>query len=75
MLRNVRESNYALAFEIYLQHFLKANKLIFNCNDWENLTKYVHFIKNFKKPEPYKGKGLLLKNEIVHLKEGKKSKK
>ena len=53
----------------------QTNKLIFNCNDWEILTKYVHFIKNFKKPEPYKGKGLLLKNEIIYLKEGKKSKK
>ena len=53
----------------------QTNKLIFNCNDLGILTKYVHYIKNFKKPEPYKGKGLLLKNEIVYLKEGKKSKK
>lgn len=53
----------------------QTNKLIFNSNDWIFLTKYVHFIKNFKKPEPYKGKGLLLKNEIIILKEAKKSKK
>jgi large subunit ribosomal protein L6 len=53
----------------------QTNKLIFNCNDWNILTKYVHYIKNFKKPEPYKGKGLLLKNEIIIQKEGKKSKK
>lgn len=53
----------------------QTNKLVFNSNDWIFLTKYVHFIKNFKKPEPYKGKGLLLKNEIIILKEGKKSKK
>ncbi len=53
----------------------QTNKLIFNSNDWIFLTKYVHFIKNFKKPEPYKGKGLLLKNEVILLKEGKKSKK
>lgn len=53
----------------------QTNKLIFISNDWLFLTKYVHQIKNFKKPEPYKGKGLLLKNETIILKEGKKSKK
>lgn len=53
----------------------QTNKLIFSCNDWNILTKYVHYIKNFKKPEPYKGKGLLLKNEVIIQKEGKKSKK
>jgi large subunit ribosomal protein L6 len=51
------------------------NKLIFNSINLIQLTKYVHFIKNFKKPEPYKGKGLLLKNEKILKKEGKKSKK
>ena len=53
----------------------QTNKLIFNCNDLGILSKFVHFIKNFKKPEPYKGKGLLLKNEIIIQKEGKKNKK
>nr|YP_009327223.1 ribosomal protein L6 [Aphanomyces astaci]AOQ30618.1 ribosomal protein L6 [Aphanomyces astaci] len=53
----------------------QTNKLIFLSNDWLFLTKYVYYIKNHKKPEPYKGKGLLLKNEIIKLKEGKKSKK
>lgn len=53
----------------------QSNKLIFSSNDWVFLTKFVHYIKNFKKPEPYKGKGLLLKNEVIILKEGKKSKK
>ena len=52
-----------------------SNKLIFSSTDWIFLTKFVHYIKNLKKPEPYKGKGLLLKNEIIILKEGKKSKK
>ena len=51
------------------------NKLIFISNDWLFLTKYIHYIKKYKKTEPYKGKGLLLKNEIIILKEGKKSKK
>lgn len=51
------------------------NNLIFSSIDFIFLTQYVHFIKNHKKPEPYKGKGLLLKNEKILKKEGKKSKK
>lgn len=51
------------------------NNLIFSSIDFIFLTQYVHFIKNHKKPEPYKGKGLLLRNEKILKKEGKKSKK
>lgn len=53
----------------------QINNLIFNSIDFIYLTQFVHYIKNFKKPEPYKGKGLLLKNEKIFKKEGKKSKK
>jgi large subunit ribosomal protein L6 len=53
----------------------QSNNLIFNSIDFIYLTQFVHYVKNFKKPEPYKGKGLLLKNEKIFKKEGKKSKK
>jgi large subunit ribosomal protein L6 len=53
----------------------QANNLIFSSIDFIFLSQFVHFIKNHKKPEPYKGKGLLLKNEKIIKKEGKKSKK
>jgi len=53
----------------------QTNNLIFSSIDYIFLTQFVHYIKNYKKPEPYKGKGLLLKNEKILLKEGKKSKK
>jgi len=53
----------------------QPNNLIFSSIDYIYLTQFVHYIKNFKKPEPYKGKGLLLKNEKIIQKEGKKSKK
>lgn len=43
--------------------------------DWLKLTQFIHSIRKYKKPEPYKGKGILLKNEIIIKKEGKKSKK
>jgi large subunit ribosomal protein L6 len=58
-----------------IQMFNQSNILIFNSNDFIELTQFIHSIKKLKKPEPYKGKGLLLKNEIILLKEGKKSKK
>ena len=53
----------------------QSNNLIFNSIDFIYLTQFVNYIKNFKKLEPYKGKGLLLKNEKIIKKEGKKSKK
>ena len=53
----------------------QPNKLIFNSIDYIFLNQFVNYIKNYKKPEPYKGKGLLLKNEKIFKKEGKKSKK
>ena len=53
----------------------QSNNLIFSSIDFIFLTQFVHLIKSFKKPEPYKGKGLLLKNEKILKKEGKKSKK
>nr|UQT68351.1 ribosomal protein L6 [Nothophytophthora sp.] len=53
----------------------QTNNLILSSIDFIFLTQFVHFIKNYKKPEPYKGKGILLKNEKILQKEGKKSKK
>nr|YP_010507992.1 ribosomal protein L6 [Phytophthora ilicis]UXG56330.1 ribosomal protein L6 [Phytophthora ilicis] len=53
----------------------QTNTLIFSSIDYISLNQFVHYIKNHKKPEPYKGKGLLLKNEKILQKEGKKSKK
>nr|QPN54059.1 ribosomal protein L6 [Phytophthora chlamydospora] len=53
----------------------QTNTLIFSSIDFIFLNEFVHYIKNHKTPEPYKGKGLLLKNEKILQKEGKKSKK
>nr|YP_010394730.1 ribosomal protein L6 [Phytophthora rubi]DAZ89167.1 TPA_asm: ribosomal protein L6 [Phytophthora rubi] len=53
----------------------QTNTLIFSSIDYIFLNQFVHYIKNHKKPEPYKGKGLLVKNEKILQKEGKKSKK
>ena len=53
----------------------QSNTLIFSSRDYIFLNQFFHYVKNHKKPEPYKGKGLLFKNEKILQKEGKKSKK
>ena len=67
--------NITIAIPANIKVISQANNLIFSSIDFIFLTQFVHFIKNHKKPEPYKGKGLLLKNEKILKKEGKKSKK
>jgi large subunit ribosomal protein L6 len=67
--------NITIAIPVNIKVISQANNLIFSSIDFIFLTQFVHFIKNHKKPEPYKGKGLLLKNEKILKKEGKKSKK
>jgi large subunit ribosomal protein L6 len=67
--------NITVAIPSNIKVINQANNLIFSSIDFIFLTQFVHFIKNHKKPEPYKGKGLLLKNEKILKKEGKKSKK
>lgn len=52
-----------------------SDRLIFSCIDCIFLHQFVYYVRHHKRPEPYKGKGLLLKNEKIIQKEGKKSKK
>ena len=52
---------------------IKFTKLFIYGNvSCELLANTVALIKQFKKPEPYKGKGILNYNEIITLKKGKK---
>jgi large subunit ribosomal protein L6 len=51
-----------------------TNLILYGFN-WEQLTQFASNIKKLKKVEPYKGKGILLKNEQILRKEGKKNKK
>lgn len=67
--------NVSIVIPSQIKVISQANNLIFSSIDFISLTQFVHFIRNHKKPEPYKGKGLLLKNENILKKEGKKSKK
>ena len=50
----------------------KPTVISLSSNDWVLLTQFASSIKQFKPAEPYKGKGILFKDEIVLRKEGKK---
>ena len=47
-------------------------KLFLFGTDYKKLLQTAAFIKSYKYPDPYKGKGILYENEIITLKEGKK---
>ena len=51
----------------------KFTKLFFSSNSFNNLTQMSSLIRSYRKPEPYKGKGILYENEKVKMKEGKKT--
>lgn len=51
---------------------LKRIKLFIYGNSYQNITQTAALIRSYKKPEPYKGKGILYENERINLKEGKK---
>jgi len=50
----------------------KSNILFISGNSFQDVSKLTSLIRNYKLPEPYKGKGILYENEIINLKEGKK---
>lgn len=62
--------NIPKSIRIFLSN--KATQLTLMGSNYHELTQFIHFIKQFKKPEPYKGKGIFLKNETIIKKEGKK---
>lgn len=51
---------------------LKLTKLFVFGNSYQRITQTAASIRSYRKPEPYKGKGVLYYNEKVTLKEGKK---
>lgn len=50
----------------------KFVKLFIYGNSYQNVTQTSALIRSYKKPEPYKGKGILYESEKIILKEGKK---
>jgi len=48
-----------------------ATTIIIKGNDKAQVGNYAAVIRKWRKPEPYKGKGILYDGEVVHKKEGK----
>jgi large subunit ribosomal protein L6 len=53
---------------------LKSTKLFIYGTSYQNVKQTSAIIRSYKKPEPYKGKGILFDSEKIFLKEGKKVK-
>ena len=51
---------------------LKFTKIFIRGDCYQSLTQTSALIRKYRKPEPYKGKGVLYENEQVKLKIGKK---
>nr|QDA21754.1 ribosomal protein L6 [Proschkinia sp. SZCZR1824] len=51
---------------------LKKTKLFVYGHSYNEITKIASKLRAYKKPEPYKGKGILYEYETIKLKEGKK---
>lgn len=51
---------------------VKSNSIFIFGNSIQTITQLASNIKCYKKPEPYKGKGILYYNEKIKLKQGKK---
>lgn len=77
--------NKLLLFKLGYSHFwyfkisnevkkfcLKMTKLFIFGNSYKSITQIASLIRSYKKPEPYKGKGILYDTEKIKLKEGKK---
>ena len=62
---------YKPSLQLTVKNF--KNKLVlFSLND-EYLNNICNVIQNYSKPDPYKGKGILYRNQIIKLKKKSKS--
>jgi large subunit ribosomal protein L6 len=52
---------------------LKPTKISIFGNNEQEVSNFSALVRSYKIPEPYKGKGILYRDETINLKEGKKS--
>lgn len=77
--------NQILLFKLGYSHFLyikmehnittfnlKTIKLVLSSTNYHSLTQMLFLIRSFKRPEPYKGKGIFCATENIRLKKSKK---
>lgn len=63
---------YIKIFSNLTTNCLTKTKLCIFGNSYENISQFSAMIRSKKRPDSYKGKGILYENEKVKLKEGKK---
>jgi len=51
---------------------VKFTKIYLYGSNLQQIKLFAYKIRSFKKPDPYKGKGILFVNEVINFKEGKK---
>ena len=54
-----------------LESTVDGNKIIIKGIDKEKVGQYAAEIRDKRRPEPYKGKGIIMEGEVVQKKEGK----
>ena len=57
--------------DLFIKKLNKTSFCVYG-NGYEKVCKFSATLRSQKRPEPYKGKGILYENEVVILKEGKK---
>ena len=81
----IKYTNKILQFKLGYSHSLyykipndiivnthQSTSIFLSGSDLVKLSLNASLIRNFKKPEPYKGKGIVYSDEVIKLKEGKK---
>lgn len=53
---------------------VKRNNLILKGSSLEEISQFAYRLRSFRRPEPFKGKGIVCLGEFVRRKEGKKKK-
>jgi large subunit ribosomal protein L6 len=53
---------------------VKRNNLILTGSSYEEISQFAYRLRSFRRPEPFKGKGIVCLGEVVRRKEGKKKK-
>jgi large subunit ribosomal protein L6 len=52
---------------------MEKNVMVISGSDKEETTRFAAYIRSLKKPEPYKGKGIMYEGEKIRRKQGKKT--
>jgi large subunit ribosomal protein L6 len=67
------EISLAIPEDLEVSH-LKRNNLKITGSNFERVRQFAYKLRSFRRPEPFKGKGIVILGEVVRRKEGKKKK-